>query len=65
MKIYEKRKNNPTTRIEKNQSDFKFGDISPVEYSWRKSTAYSFSVISAFFLLKPFEFITTRLDRSN
>jgi hypothetical protein len=50
---------------EKNQSDFKFGDISPVEYSWRKSTAYSFSVISAFCLLKPFEFITTSLDRSN
>ena len=50
--------NNPT------QGDFKFGDISPVEAAWRRSSFYSFSVIKTAILLRPSKTIGLLLDRS-
>jgi len=44
--------------------DFKFGDIAPVEYSWRKSSQYPFTVVVALCLLRPFEFISKSLNRA-
>jgi hypothetical protein len=47
-----------------NRGNFKFGDISPVEYAWRSSSEYPFAVISAFCLLKPFEYISDNFNKS-
>ena len=47
-----------------NQLDFKFGDVAPAEYAWRKSSSYPFSVIFALCLLRPFEFISASLDKT-
>jgi hypothetical protein len=47
-----------------NASDFKFGDISPVEYAWRSSSEWPFAVIIAVCLLKPFRFIPTNFDKT-
>jgi hypothetical protein len=47
-----------------NTGVFKFGDQAPVEYAWRTSSEYPFTVISALCLLRPFEFIIESLDRS-
>jgi hypothetical protein len=45
-----------------NKGDFKPGDIAPVEYAWRSSSEFPYSVIIALCLLKPFEYITDNLD---
>ena len=47
-----------------NDEDFKFGDISPVEYAWRSSSEWAFSVVIALCLLKPFKFISANFDRT-
>jgi hypothetical protein len=44
--------------------DFQFGDYGPVENSWRRSSLYPFSLISAASLLTPIEFISTNFDRN-
>lgn len=44
------------------KENFKFGDISPAEAAWRKSSQYPFALISALSLLRPFEFISKSLD---
>jgi len=50
--------------IDAQQGDFKFGDISPVEAAWRRSSYYPFSVIKTAMLLKPANTIGVLLDRS-
>jgi hypothetical protein len=47
-----------------NQSKFKFGDVAPAENAWRKSPSFPFVTIFAMCLLKPFEFISSSLDRN-
>jgi len=47
-----------------NQSKFKFGDMAPAENAWRKSPSFPFVTIFAMCLLKPFEFISSSLDRN-
>ena len=44
--------------------DFKFGDMSPVEAAWRRSSYYSYSVILASVLLTPAKTIGVLFDRS-
>jgi hypothetical protein len=48
-----------------NKGSFVFGDISPVEYSWRSSSDFVFSMIIAACLLKPFDFIIKNFNLSN
>jgi len=50
--------------IEPVQGDFKFGDISPVEAAWRRSSFYPFSLIKTAVLLAPTKTIGTLFDRS-
>ena len=45
-------------------NNFVFGDISPVENAWRRSSYYAFSVISTAILLKPALCFGTLIDRS-
>ncbi len=45
-------------------SDFVFGDVSPVESAWRRSSYYPFSVLLAAMLLKPSQTFGVLLDRS-
>ena len=47
-----------------NQGDYRLGDLSPSEYTWRSTSEWPFAVISALCLMKPFEFITDSFDRS-
>jgi hypothetical protein len=47
-----------------NRESFKFGDIAPVEYSWRSSSEYPFALIVAFCLLRPFDFVGNNLDKT-
>ena len=47
------------------RDNFKFGDISPVEYAWRSSSEWSFMISIALCLLKPFEYISDKLDVSH
>ncbi len=44
--------------------DFQFGDHGPVENSWRRSSLYPFSLISAATILTPIEFISKNFDRN-
>jgi hypothetical protein len=44
--------------------DFVFGDVSPVESAWRRSSHYPFSSLIAFMLLQPSKTFGTLLDRS-
>ena len=44
--------------------DYVFGDISPVENAWRRSSFYPFSVIVAATLMQPNKVLGTCLDRS-
>lgn len=44
--------------------DFKFGDISPVESAWRRSSDYPYQIVSALCLLRPFEFILENFDKN-
>jgi len=46
-----------------NQGAFKFGDVGPVESSWRYSSDYPFSVIIGLSLLQPFKIISQNLDK--
>lgn len=46
------------------KNNFEFGDVAPVEYSWRSSSDWPFVVSIALCLLKPFEYITDRFDVS-
>ena len=46
------------------ESDFVFGDVSPVESAWRRSSHYPFSVLRAIMLLQPAKTFGTLLDRS-
>lgn len=43
---------------------FKFGDISPVESAWRRSSDWPFALIIAASVMRPFEFITENLDKN-
>lgn len=45
-------------------NDYVFGDISPVENAWRRSSYYSFSIIIASMLLQPAKTFGALLDRS-
>ena len=45
------------------QDDFTFGDISPVESAWRRSSVYSYAQVIAACLLTPFETISLNLNR--
>ena len=47
-----------------NRGPFKLGDVAPVEYAWRSSSEWPFSIVMAMCLMKPFEYITTQLDTS-
>jgi hypothetical protein len=46
------------------QGSFVFGDVSPVEYAWRSSSDWAFTVSIAMCLMKPFEYISDRFDSS-
>ena len=46
------------------QTDFVFGDGSPVETAWKRSSHYSFSVILTALLLKPADTFGKLLDRA-
>ena len=46
------------------QSDFTFGDQSPVENTWRRSSYYPFSILIAGILLCPSKIFGTVFDRS-
>ena len=50
--------------ISKEPSPFLFGDMAPVEYAWRKSSSYPFSIMVASSLLRSMEFISNNFDRS-
>ena len=51
----------PLTRGTKN---FQFGDIAPVENSWRKSSDYPFAVLTALSVMIPFEFLIENFDKN-
>ena len=44
--------------------DFVFGDVSPVEAAWRRSSYYPFSMLITFLLLQPSKVFGLLLDRS-
>jgi hypothetical protein len=46
------------------QGDFVFGDVSPIEAAWRRSSHYPFSVMLASMLLTPAKTFGVLLDRS-
>ena len=46
------------------EGDFVFGDVSPIEAAWRRSSYYSFSVLLTAMLLKPASTFGLLLDRS-
>ena len=46
------------------KADFKFGDSSPVENAWRRSSDYPFSVLKAFILHQPSKVIGVGFDTS-
>ena len=46
------------------ESDFVFGDVSPVESAWRRSSHYPFSVLRTIMLLQPARTFGILLDRS-
>jgi hypothetical protein len=52
----------PITNI--TAGDFIFGDVSPVESAWRRSSHYPFSLLITFMLLQPSKTFGTLLDRS-
>ena len=45
-------------------SSFRFGDEGPVESAWRKSSDYSFSVLTAWLINQPSKVFATAFDRS-
>jgi len=52
------------TNVYLTDTNFKFGDVSPVESAWRRSSYYPFSVLIASMLLTPARTIGVLLDRS-
>ena len=44
---------------------FKFGDVSPIEYSWRSSSDWPFVMMIACALAVPFEFIGKTFDKNS
>jgi len=44
-------------------ADFTFGDVSPSEAAWRRSSIYPYAIVIAACLLRPFETISLNLDR--
>ena len=46
------------------KNSFKFGDYSPVELAWRKSSEYPFSLITSWAINQPSRLIATAFDRS-
>lgn len=46
------------------KSEFKIGDVAPVEHAWRTSSEWAFAVTLAMTLMKPFEFISDSINRS-
>lgn len=49
--------------VDKN-NDFRFGDGSPVETAWKRSSDWPFSLIIASCIMRPFEFINENLDKN-
>jgi hypothetical protein len=47
-----------------NNADYVFGDVSPVESAWRRSSYYPFGFLSTILLLSPAKVIGLILDRS-
>jgi len=45
-------------------NDFVFGDVSPIEAAWRRSSYYAFSVLTTALLLKPAKTFGVLFDRS-
>ena len=48
-----------------NNGNFKLGDVSPTEYAWRSSSEWPFAITIALCLMKPFEFISDKFNRSS
>ena len=46
-------------------AQWSFGDISPAEYAWRKSSYYPFAVLEALYLARPGEFTNNFYDLRN
>lgn len=44
--------------------DFEFGDVSPIENAWRRSSDYPFAMLIAMSILRPFEFLIENLDKN-
>jgi len=45
------------------QASFKFGDVAPIESSWRRSSDYPFALITALTLLRPAKMFAICFDR--
>lgn len=43
---------------------FEFGDSSPIENAWRRSSDYPFALMMALSILRPFEFLIENLDKN-
>lgn len=52
------------TNVYQQATNFKFGDVSPVESAWRRSSHFPFSVLITSMLLTPAHTIGVLLDRS-
>lgn len=50
--------------VNRTQSNFLFGDVSPVEAAWRRSSSYPFVIIIAASLMRPMEFLSINFDRN-
>ena len=48
----------------RNNGDFKFGDVAPVEAAWQRSSEFPYAIMIALALLRPFDAITKFLDPS-
>lgn len=46
-------------------AEYTFGDYSPVENAWRRSSSYRFSLLCAWFLTKPAQIFGVYLDRAH
>ena len=44
--------------------DFEFGDVSPIENAWRRSSDYPFAMLIVMSILRPFEFLIENLDKN-
>ena len=48
-----------------NRNNWKFGDGSPAEYAWKKSSYYPFAVAEAMYLARPALFFASFMDKSD